>query len=119
MQAQSPQAPGRGPTSSQELEFREWWTFRAVGTDYTRIATSGRSVDGSLGITAEGSQASGWDQLSNKKAGPQKKVDVGKETYKLMLDELKAVQEATIDKEQQQLTAQSKFLLCTPSGHGP
>ena len=42
-------------------------------------------------------------QLSNKKAGFQKKVDNAKDQYKLLLDELKLVQEM-IDKEQQQLT---------------
>lgn len=46
-------------------------------------------------------------QLSNKKAGLQKRVDTAKEQYKLLLDELKTVQEM-IDKEQQQLTAQSE-----------
>lgn len=46
-------------------------------------------------------------QLSNKKAGLQKRVDTAKEQYKLVLDELKSVQEL-IDKEQQQLTAQSQ-----------
>ena len=45
-------------------------------------------------------------QLSNKKAGLQKRVDTAKEQYKTLLDELKVVQEM-IDKEQQQLTAQS------------
>lgn len=46
-------------------------------------------------------------QLSNKKAGLQGKVDTAKEHYKLLLDELKGVQDS-IDKEQQQLTAQSE-----------
>ena len=46
-------------------------------------------------------------QLSNKKAGLQKKVDTAKDQYKILLDELKMVQEL-IDKEQQQLTAQSE-----------
>lgn len=46
-------------------------------------------------------------QLSNKKAGLQKKVDTAKDQYKILLDELKLVQEL-IDKEQQQLTAQSE-----------
>ena len=46
-------------------------------------------------------------QLSNKKAGLQKKVDDAKDQYKLLLDELKMVQEL-IDKEQQQLMAQSE-----------
>ena len=45
-------------------------------------------------------------QLPNKKAGLQKRVDNAKEQYKTLLDELKVVQEM-IDKEQQQLTAQS------------
>ena len=45
-------------------------------------------------------------QLSNKKAGLQKRVDNAKEQHKTLLDELKVVQEM-IDKEQQQLTAQS------------
>lgn len=42
-------------------------------------------------------------QLSNKKAGLQKRVDNAKDQYKLLLDELKVVQEQ-IDKEQQQLS---------------
>ena len=46
-------------------------------------------------------------QLSNKKAGLQKRVDNAKDQYKLLLDELKVVQEQ-IDKEQQQLSAQSE-----------
>ena len=46
-------------------------------------------------------------QLSNKKAGLQKRVDSAKDQYKILLDELKTVQEQ-IDKEQQQLTAQSE-----------
>lgn len=46
-------------------------------------------------------------QLSNKKAGLQKRVDNAKDQYKLLLDELKMVQEQ-IDKERQQLTAQSE-----------
>ena len=46
-------------------------------------------------------------QLSNKKAGLQKRVDNAKDQYKILLDELKTVQEQ-IDKEQQQLTAQSE-----------
>ena len=46
-------------------------------------------------------------QLSNKKAGLQKRVDNAKDQYKLLLDELRVVQEQ-IDKEQQQLTAQSE-----------
>ena len=43
----------------------------------------------------------------NKKVGLQKRVDTAKEQYKLLLDELNTVQEL-IDKEQQQLTAQSE-----------
>ena len=46
-------------------------------------------------------------QLSNKKAGLQRKVDYAKEQYRTLLDELKVVQEL-IDKEQQQLSAQSE-----------
>ena len=46
-------------------------------------------------------------QLSNKKTGLQKRVDHAKEQYRVLLDELKSVQEM-IDKEQQQLTAQSE-----------
>ena len=46
-------------------------------------------------------------QLSNKKAGLQKGVDNAKDQYKILLEELKTVQEQ-IDKEQQQLTAQSE-----------
>ena len=45
-------------------------------------------------------------QLSNKKAGLQKRVDQAKEQYRVLLDELKSVQEM-IDKEQQQLSARS------------
>ena len=45
-------------------------------------------------------------QLSNKKAGLQKRVDQAKEQYRVLLDELKSVQEI-IDKEQQQLSARS------------
>lgn len=46
-------------------------------------------------------------QLSNKKTGLQKRVDHAKEQYRVLLDELKAVQEQ-IHKEQQQLSAQSE-----------
>ena len=46
-------------------------------------------------------------QLSHRKAGLQKRVDNAKDQYRVLLDELKTVQEQ-IDKEQQQLTAQSE-----------
>lgn len=46
-------------------------------------------------------------QLSNKKAGLQKRVDHAKDQYKTLLEELKLVQEQ-IDKEQKQLSAQSE-----------